>query len=39
MERVTIDTVAIDEIDMVINKTNEFVELIKSYGENPFKGW
>jgi quinone-modifying oxidoreductase subunit QmoB len=39
MERVTIDTVAIDEIDKVINKTNEFVELIKSYGENPFKGW
>jgi quinone-modifying oxidoreductase subunit QmoB len=39
MERVTIDTVAIDEIDKIINKTNEFVELIKSYGENPFKGW
>ncbi len=39
MERVTIDTVAIDELDKLANKMAEFAETIKSYGENPFKGW
>ncbi|MCS7199733.1 MAG: FAD-dependent oxidoreductase [Caldimicrobium sp.] len=39
MERVTIDTVAIDELEKIVHKCNEFAELIKSYGENPFKGW
>ncbi len=39
MERVTIDTVAIDELEKIEKKTKEFVEIIKGYGENPFKGW
>lgn len=39
MERVTIDTVAIDEVEKISDKMKEFAELIKSYGENPFKGW
>uniref|UniRef100_A0A832GP60 FAD-dependent oxidoreductase n=1 Tax=Caldimicrobium thiodismutans TaxID=1653476 RepID=A0A832GP60_9BACT len=39
MERVTIDTVAIDELEKISDKMKEFAELIKSYGENPFKGW
>lgn len=39
MERVTIDTVAIDELEKIVNKMNEFAETIKTYGENPFKGW
>lgn len=39
MERVTIETVAIDELEKIVHRCNEFVELIKSYGENPFKGW
>ncbi|MFN4131852.1 MAG: hydrogenase iron-sulfur subunit, partial [Caldimicrobium sp.] len=39
MERVTIDTVAIDELEKMANKMREFAETIKSYGENPFKGW
>ncbi len=39
MERVTIDTVAIDELEKIVEKTKEFEETIKGYGENPFKGW
>ncbi|MCS7150603.1 MAG: hydrogenase iron-sulfur subunit [Caldimicrobium sp.] len=39
MERVTIDTVAIDELEKITHKCQEFAEIIKSYGENPFKGW
>lgn len=39
MERVTIDTVAIDELEKITAKMQEFAETIKSYGENPFKGW
>ncbi len=39
MERVSIDTVAIDEIEKLAEKTKEFAETIKGYGENPFKGW
>lgn len=39
MERVTIDTVAIDELEKMVNKMREFAETIKNYGENPFKGW
>jgi len=38
-ERVTIYTVAIDEIDQAVNKLKEFEEEIKGFGENPFKGW
>jgi len=38
-ERVTIHTVAIDEVDEAVNKMKEFEEEIKGFGENPFKGW
>ena len=38
-ERVTIYTVAIDEVDQAVNKLKEFEEEIKGFGENPFKGW
>ncbi|MGC9016719.1 MAG: FAD-dependent oxidoreductase [Caldimicrobium sp.] len=39
MERVTIDTVAIDELEKIVKVSRDFAETIKSYGENPFKGW
>lgn len=39
MERVTIDTVAIDELEKMTKLMSEFAETIKGYGENPFKGW
>ncbi|MDM7202713.1 MAG: FAD-dependent oxidoreductase [Thermodesulfobacteriaceae bacterium] len=39
MERVTIDTVAIDELEKITKLMSEFAETIKGYGENPFKGW
>lgn len=39
MERVTIDTVAIDELEKITKLAKDFEETIKSYGENPFKGW
>ncbi|WP_028841674.1 hydrogenase iron-sulfur subunit [Thermodesulfobacterium hveragerdense] len=38
-ERVTIHTVAIDEVDLVVDKMQKFAEEIKGFGENPFKGW
>jgi quinone-modifying oxidoreductase subunit QmoB len=38
-ERVTIHTVAIDELDVVVEKMQKFAEEIKGFGENPFKGW
>jgi len=38
-ERVTLNTVAIDEIEGVVEKINEFVSKMKEFEENPFKGW
>jgi len=38
-ERVTLHTVAIDEVDEAVNKMREFEEEIKGFDENPFKGW
>jgi len=38
-ERVTLHTTAIDEIEEVIKKINEFDKEIKGFDENPFKGW
>ena len=38
-ERVTLHTVAIDEIEEAVKKMNEFNEEIKGFDENPFKGW
>jgi len=38
-ERVTLHTVAIDEVEEVVKKMNEFNEEIKGFEENPFKGW
>jgi len=38
-ERVTLHTVALDEVEEAIKKLHEFAEEIKGFEENPFKGW
>lgn len=38
-ERVTLHTVAIDEIDEALERLKKFADDIKGFGENPFKGW
>lgn len=38
-ERVTLHTVAIDEVEEAVKKLNEFNEEMKGFEENPFKGW
>ncbi len=38
-ERVTMHTVAIDEVEELVKKLKEFEEAMKQFDENPFKGW
>ncbi len=38
-ERVTLHTVALDEVDEAVKKLHEFAEEMKGFEENPFKGW
>ncbi len=38
-ERVTLHTTAIDEIEEVVKKVQEFDKEIRGFEENPFKGW
>ena len=38
-ERVTLHTIAIDEVEELVKKIKDFEEEIKGFDENPFKGW